>query len=442
MSQLRRLIWVYLWLLIFEGALRKWVVPALDTPLLIIRDPLVLWIYAEALRNRLSFQNVFFIPNFVLAVGTVVTSMLFGQGNLFVTFYGFRTDFLQVPLIFLIPQIMNRNDVVAMGKFILYLFIPITALVVLQFRSPVDSWVNKNAFRTHYGTVRPSATFSFIPGLVSFVAMTSSYVFYGFLQSRTYKIWLLAAVTFCLLLASACSGSRSCLLSIGLVATAAIICVLLRGKGGAGIVVAAGLVALLFPLLSSMDVFKEGTSQLDQRFEDTAAMGEDSSGMLARYVNTMLRPLSDSFNEPLFGRGLGLGTNAAVGLLGNDDFVVEDDWGRMVLESGALFGLPLCLFRIALTIYIARSAYLALCRDNVLPALIFASCAILLLNGQWGVPTILGFAILGGGLTLAACVVPEEDEEWEHEEGEHHHEEHEGHAGDGSDHSTPAGTTS
>ena len=163
MTNLRTLLWVYLWLLLFEGALRKWIVPALDTPLLIIRDPLVLWIYLVAAQQGLAFRNVFFLPNLILAIVTGLLSTLFGEGTLAITLYGLRTDFLQIPLIFLIPQILDRDDVIAMGRFILFVALPMVVLVLVQFRSPPDSLVNKGAFHTHYGTVRPSGTFSFIP---------------------------------------------------------------------------------------------------------------------------------------------------------------------------------------------------------------------------------------------------------------------------------------
>src|SRR5258708_39486843 len=36
---LTRFIFLYFWLLIFEGSLRKWVLPGLAAPLLVIRDP-------------------------------------------------------------------------------------------------------------------------------------------------------------------------------------------------------------------------------------------------------------------------------------------------------------------------------------------------------------------------------------------------------------------
>lgn len=435
MNNLRTLLWIYLGLLIFEGALRKWIVPALDTPLLVVRDPLVMWIYFQAWRHRLSFNNAFFMPNLVLAAATALLATIFGQGNVFVTVYGLRTDYLQIPLIFLIPQILDREDVIAMGRFLLYLSIPISALVILQFRSSPDSWWNRGAMETQYGTVRPSGPFSFIAGLVSFYALASAFLFFGYIQARMYKIWLLAPVTFALLVASACSGSRSCLVSVGLVAVVAVLCVVTRRKGGIGIIVAAVLIALAIPVLSSFSVVQEGTEQLTQRFADTAAQGEDTRGFLDRYANTMLRPLSGLDTLPLFGYGLGIGTNAAAGMLrGHREFIgPEEEWGRLIFECGPIFGLLLCLFRIALTVAIARRAYEAFHHGNVLPMLIFAACGLTVLNGQWGVPATLGFAIFGAGLTLAAGVAPPEEEEDDLEE---HHDQ----AGDDPDHSTAADT--
>jgi len=434
MKNLRTLLWIYLGLLIFEGALRKWIVPSLDTPLLIIRDPLVMWIYFEAVRRRLSFNNAFFAATLLLAVATAILSVIFGTGNMLVTIYGLRTDYLQIPLIFLIPQILNREDVIAMGRFLLYVSIPIAVLVVLQFRSSPESLWNKGAMMTHYGTVRPSGPFSFITGLVTFFAMVSAFLFYGFTHARTYRIWLLAPAIFAVLIVSACSGSRSCLVSIGLVAVVAILCAITRARGGMGIMVIAVIIALSIPLLSSMSVFQEGTQQLAQRFEDTSAQGEDTQGFVARFVNTMLLPLANMNDVPMFGYGLGLGTNAAAGLLhGERGFLgPEDEWGRLIFECGPIFGLLLCLFRSALTIVIGMRAFAALHRDNVLPMLIFASCGLLILNGQWGVPATLGFAIFGAGLTLAACVEPLEDDEHDHE---HEHDEHLDHAEGESDHS-------
>src|SRR5438874_6949716 len=56
---IRRLLWLYILLLVTEGALRKWVVPQLSNPLLLVRDPIVLLVYLLALRARIWPRNVF-----------------------------------------------------------------------------------------------------------------------------------------------------------------------------------------------------------------------------------------------------------------------------------------------------------------------------------------------------------------------------------------------
>jgi len=419
MTSLRNLIWIYLWLLIFEGALRKWIIPSLDAPLLIIRDPFVIWIYFQAWRNGLSFNNAFFAANLVLAVATAILSSFFGLGNLLLTLYGLRTDYLQVPLIFLIPQILNRDDVVAMGRFLFYLSIPMTVLVILQFRSAPDSLLNKGTMTTHYGTVRPSGTFSFGPGVTTFFTMTSVFVLYGYIQARTYKIWLMIPVTIAILIASACSGSRNCLVSIGLVAVVAILCVVIRGKGVGGIIVAAVAIALALFVVSTTTVGQEGFDQLNQRIEDAGQTEGGGEGFVARFFNSMLSPLLSMGQAPFFGYGLGLGTTAALSLSPNDLYWPENEWDRLIFECGPIFGFLLIAFRIALTLAVAKRAFEAYRRDNILPLLLFAFCGLLILNGQWGVgPTILGFAVLGGGLTLAACEEPEEEDQEEEEEAE------------------------
>jgi hypothetical protein len=426
LNRLSTLIWVYVGLLILEGALRKWIVPSLDTPLLIIRDPLVMWIYYRAWQSRLLFNNAFFAPNLALAVATTLTSMVFGSGNLVVTVYGLRTDFLQIPLIFLIPQILDREDVIVMGRFLLYMSIPMAVIVVLQFRASPDHWLNKGAMETHYGTVRPSGTFSFIAGLDAFFCLVSSFLFFGYTQARTYTIWLMVLVTCATIITSVCSGSRSCLVSIGIVAVVTILCVLMRGKGGMGILVAAVLIALAIPLMLSLPVFQEGAEQLTMRFQDAGQTENGAEGFVARFVDTMVGPIfHDIGTVPNFGYGLGMGTNAAAGLLRGDRGFnnpdeegrrPEAEWGRLIYEGGPVFGLLLCIFRVVLTVAIARHAFEALRRDNILPMLIFAASGLLVLNGQWGVATTLGFAIFGGGLTLAACEEPPEEDEDDDEE--------------------------
>src|SRR5438046_9926235 len=59
LQNIRRLIYLYLFLLIIEGALRKWIVPQFSNPLLLVRDPVVLAIYLLAWRAHIFPRNAF-----------------------------------------------------------------------------------------------------------------------------------------------------------------------------------------------------------------------------------------------------------------------------------------------------------------------------------------------------------------------------------------------
>src|ERR671937_564700 len=56
-TYLKRAIWVYFFLLIFEGVFRKWLLPQYSDVLLVIRDPVVLVIYILAIKARLFRRN-------------------------------------------------------------------------------------------------------------------------------------------------------------------------------------------------------------------------------------------------------------------------------------------------------------------------------------------------------------------------------------------------
>src|SRR5688500_14652822 len=60
-SILKKGIWLYFLLLIFEGALRKWVVPALSNPLLVVRDPLALWLIIMAYSRNMIYLSSYLI---------------------------------------------------------------------------------------------------------------------------------------------------------------------------------------------------------------------------------------------------------------------------------------------------------------------------------------------------------------------------------------------
>src|SRR4051812_19991793 len=92
-------IWVYIFFLLFEGVLRKWVLPGLSGPLLVIRDPIVIAIYIVALSVR-----AFPTPRLLISLAWVclvvsVAGLLAQSFAPSVYLYGWRSDFLHFPLI-------------------------------------------------------------------------------------------------------------------------------------------------------------------------------------------------------------------------------------------------------------------------------------------------------------------------------------------------------
>ena len=72
---LKQLVWAYFFLLIFEGALRKWVVPSASNLLLIIRDPVVILAYFLAWRSGLFPRNIFITILVALALATLTAGV-------------------------------------------------------------------------------------------------------------------------------------------------------------------------------------------------------------------------------------------------------------------------------------------------------------------------------------------------------------------------------
>ena len=66
---LKKGIWIYFFLIIFEGALRKWIIPGLASPLLIVRDPIAFWLLFTAW-NRGILPSTPYLP-LIFGIGII-----------------------------------------------------------------------------------------------------------------------------------------------------------------------------------------------------------------------------------------------------------------------------------------------------------------------------------------------------------------------------------
>jgi hypothetical protein len=419
LQNIRRLIYLYLFLLIIEGALRKWIVPQFSNPLLLVRDPVVLAIYLLAWRAHIFPRNAFISSLATIGILSWIVSIFVLDPYvpmsriLLVTAYGFRSNFLHFPLIFIFASVFGADDVRKIGWWILLGMIPMSLLMALQFHSAPDSFINRTVglgegeqITAGGGKIRPPATFSFISGPIHYVTASAAFVLYGGLRRASYGSWLLLGAGCSVLLAIVVSGSRSLVVSVLLVVISLAIVLLIRpdalNRFGKSLVLL--VIALL--IVTRLPIVHEGLSILSSRFTESAEAAETTitGGLIQRTLSGFTEGLGHLGHAPIFGFGLGVGTSGgAAFLMGQSTFLLsENEWTRIIFESGPILGLAFLLWRAALTAYLGFVSLRALTRAEILPLLIFSAAFLIILNGQLGQPTSLGFAVVLNGLCLAS----------------------------------------
>jgi hypothetical protein len=415
---IRWLIWLYFVLLLAEGALRKWAVPSLANPLLLIRDPVVVAIYVLAFARGVFPINKLVIALAVIGTLCVIASFFAPYFNLGVSLYGWRCDVLHLPLIYVMGRVLQFSDVKRIGQWILILAVPMTALVVQQFRSVADAWVNAGAGAdalqiTFTGNrVRPSGTFSFVAGIIYFYALVTVFLIYGLVERRVYSIWLIAVVGLCLPVALAVSGSRSTVAMAAIVAFSFAVALFLRpsliGKAMRLIGIVVTLVFLAGSIAIFQSAFSEGMEAFSKRLRESEHVEGGFAGFVQRFVGTFTKSVDTMFDVPFLGYGLGVGTNVGARLLtGQTDFVLaEDEWERVIAESGAFLGSAYLLVRMLLALQLAGMAVRAARMGHYLPLLLLGACGVPIVSGQFGQATVLGFTCFIAGLCMASMHLP------------------------------------
>src|SRR5437764_333116 len=417
LQNIRRLIHLYLFLLIIEGALRKWIVPQFSNPLLLVRDPVVLAIYFLAWRAHIFPRNGFILWLAIIGILSWIVSIFVlypyvpMSRILLVTAYGFRSNFLHLPLIFIFASVFDVDDVKKIGWWILLGIIPMSLLMALQFHSAPDSFINRTVglgegeqITAGGGKIRPPGTFSFISGSIHYVTGAAAFLLYGGLRRMTYRSWLLLGAGCSLLLAIVVSGSRSLgVLGLAVVVSLAVGVAIRPGavdRFGRRLFLLAG--ALLLP--PRVPVVHGGLTILASRFTESAEAAETTitGGLIQRSLSGFTEGLGHLGHAPLFGFGLGVGTSGgAAFLMGQSTFLLsENEWTRIIFESGPILGLAFLVWRAGLTVYLGFVSLRALTRAEILPLLLFSATFLIILSGQLGQPTGLGFAVVFIGVCL------------------------------------------
>jgi hypothetical protein len=409
---IRRLIWCYFWLWFAEGAVRKWLLPQYSGYLLLVRDPLVIWIYI------LAFFRLRFRPLWPwLATG--VFSVVMGLEGAFspvrdplVALYGLRTNLLHVPMIFVIGQVFTYDEVSKVARYALALAFPLVAIAVAQFYSPLGSFINAGAgtdsgqLEGALGHVRPPSVFSFNGGYVAFLNLTLVFALEDLMVQHGRRLLFAASAFAVLMVGFAVSVSRAAVLGGG-ITLAVFMLTSARNRGFGRFLAILYCIPAALASLSFLGVVHDGMFAFAERWTGSTSDLHTTvyESIVLRIWHTFTDFLQLLGRTPAAGYGLGLGTNAGAFLLTGDlDFLLaENEFERVILEVGPIVGTAYILFRFAIAGVIGAVVVRAFRRGNPRPWCLFSVSAVTVLIGQWGVATIQGATVLLAGLTLASA---------------------------------------
>lgn len=428
LDQIRLCFWAYLLLLIFEGAIRKWILPGLSDAFLVIRDPIVLYVFILSLKYKLLRNNIINILYAFSAISFILT-LLLGHQNLFVATYGVRITLLHIPCIFIFGKALTREDIHLIGKCVLYISILMFLILLLQYFSPRSAWINRGVggigtagFSGVAGYMRPSGTFSFTSGMAGFELLVSLFFFYYLYNndrlSQVYRLnkIVLSIVAICFFFSIILCLSRSIIFQTLLMFVLMLLFPIIHNEKSNKVIYILLLIIGSFLVLYQFEIFKIAFDNVFLRFDQASkAEGDVIKGTLGdRYFGSFYRAFFETQNYsnqeiPFFGFGLGIGTKVGEAILqiksvGHSFAFAEEEWSRYICEIGLLQGMLFLLgIRFIYPLYLAGKAIIYAFKNK--DSFLFLSIAPFLLyyvKNQWATPSTLGFTVVLGGIFITA----------------------------------------
>jgi hypothetical protein len=361
-------------LLIFEGALRKWVFPEAQSLVYFAKDVFFLGAYLGFLRDRPRLR--YRPPPLPAFYGVLILTAVFGLlqifnpnlPNLLVGVFGFKAYFFYAPLLFIVPAAFP-NDAV-LHKFLqryVFISVPVGLLAVMQFLRPASSILNtyartnEESYIATFGSstfVRVTATFSFISGYTSYLLATAILIL-GLLGAGRWKFsghLLTFAALGMTFLGILMTGSRGPMLLLALLLPLYWWLAVIRERRG---VTAFSRLVIALVLVSAFVVYA-GDDALNA-FRGRAAGVSDVRGRLIAPFLSPYRLLPDA---GLLGFGIGASHQTAAPLAPTlvpyswlRGLIVEAETGRVMVELGAVGFLLIYFLRFYLAIFAFRQIF-------------------------------------------------------------------------------------
>lgn len=175
---------MFVFLMIYDGAIRKWLFSSFEQIIFIGKDVLLVFtlFILVIVRSRL--------PKMAMPKGTRLFFILysawvllevgnFNLPNLYIGLWGLKSHLLYASLIILLPLAFSRTEELfqVLIKSYPWIVIPVCTLAFAQLAAPADSFINQQlsggmegvSYFGEAGLVRVTGTFSYLSGMASFV---------------------------------------------------------------------------------------------------------------------------------------------------------------------------------------------------------------------------------------------------------------------------------
>lgn len=408
LSPVGRMFIAVLLIVVFEGAIRKWVASSTTLPLILLRDLLALAVIAQAAwAGHLHRYAKVTVPLLIWSCCVIawgLMQMVAGESSPIVFVIGMRFWLLYLWFGVAAAAAMTEADYRAAVRMVVLTLLILTPLAVLQHYSPPGATINRqldgdedSVFVVIAGVVRTTGTFSFTSGYATYLILAAPLVF-GLMaatkRNKGQRLFSLAGFG-AFLVCSMVSGSRAAVLSAGFMLAAYLGARFLFAKGRDK-PAALGEVLVACVLTAAFVFFLSDAVQVTQQRFEQAATGE----------NFFDRLLAIFIGEPnvlnaatWLGSGLGAGSNLATSLkAGADNFgLAESETGRIALEGGLLGFAFIALKVLALAAGLFHSVRLSARRHSPFPVLLWLTLVIALMTwpaiGQLTANALLGLLI-------------------------------------------------
>lgn len=358
-------------LLVFEGAIRKWLLPGAQDLVYFAKDVLLLGAYVGFFRSRrrlaIPAAPILYAS---LALGAVIGCFqIFNPRlpNLLVGVLGFKAYFLYVPLLFVVPGVFPDDAALVrfLKRYALIVF-PVVTLSIAQFFSPAGSILNTYAQQTtieaisKFGSsdfVRTTGTFSYISGYTSYLLVSIILILIILTTTRWRfrgNVVIYAALGMSLL-GITMSGSRGpiFLLAVSFPLYWWLAVVSEKQSGRTFVRLLVGLSLLAAGLRSAGDQALTAYSQRAAGMQD----------IISRLTLPFVSPVHMLPEAGLLGYGIGATHQAASALVSGivpyswiGNIVPEAESGRVMLELGPVGFFFVYLSRVALAFFTFRQA--------------------------------------------------------------------------------------